>query len=221
MEGVIVINKPSGITSHDVVARIRKKFSIKKVGHAGTLDPLATGVLVVLVGKATKLSNQFVGFDKSYRSTMILGTTTDSADIEGEILKHATYDHIRESDIEETFKKFTGNIEQVPPMYSAVKVGGKKLYELARKGIVIERQARSIVVNRLELESVELPEVKFFLDCSKGTYVRQIAEDIGRELGCGACITQIQRTKVGPFSIEQSVHLEDVDESHLRNWKSS
>jgi tRNA pseudouridine55 synthase len=220
VEGIIVVNKPDGITSHDVVARIRRKLKFRKVGHAGTLDPLATGVLVILLGKATKLFDKFVAFDKAYRATMILGKKTDSADIQGKVLSQKPYEHITESDIKEAFKKFEGEIDQVPPMVSAVKKQGKKLYELARVGIVVERQPRRVIVKLLRVETINFPEIKFFLECSKGTYVRQLAEDIGELLGCGACITQIQRTRVGKFTIDQAVTIEDLNESHIQQWSA-
>jgi tRNA pseudouridine55 synthase len=219
VEGIIIVNKSGGMTSHDVVARVRRKFKIRRVGHAGTLDPLATGVLVLLLGKATKLFSKFVGFDKAYRATLILGTATTSADTEGEIIEQKPYEHVTQKQVEDVFKGFVGEIEQVPPMVSAVKVGGRKLYQLARKGIEIERKARQIRIDCLKIEDFNPPEVKFYLECSKGTYVRQLAEDAGKALGCGACISQIQRTKVGEFSIEEAVDIEDLDESYIRNWK--
>ncbi len=219
MEGIALINKPDGMTSHDVVACVRKKFNMRRVGHAGTLDPLATGVLVILLGKATKLFSKFVGFDKAYRATLILGTATTSADTEGDIIEQKPYDHITAENVEDVFKTFIGDIEQVPPMVSAVKFKGRKLYQLARKGIEVERKPRPIRIDRLQIEEFQSPNVKFYLECSKGTYVRQIAEDAGKALGCGACISQIQRTKVGEFNIEDTVSLEDLDESHIRNWQ--
>ena len=218
MNGIVVIDKPNGITSHDVVDRIRKKFSMKRVGHAGTLDPLATGVLVLLLGKATKLFEKFVAFDKAYRATMILGTKTVSADTQGEVIEKKDWEYITKEKIEEVFEKFRGDIEQLPPMVSAVKVGGKKLYELARKGIKVERQPRSVRIDKLEIEEIDFPNVKFYMECSKGTYVRQLADDIGDVLGCGACISQIQRTKVGPFNIEEAVTIEDLNEDNIRDW---
>jgi len=220
MEGIMIVNKPMGMTSHDVVARVRKKFGIKRVGHAGTLDPLATGVLVILLGKATRLFEKFVGMDKAYRATLILGTATNSADIEGKIIEQRSFDHITEEDVAVVFKKFRGAIDQVPPMVSAVKIKGKKLYELARAGIEVERKPRAVTIYRLELQSFKKPEVSFVLECSKGTYVRQLAEDVGKALGCGACITQIERTKVGPFAIEESISLDAINESHIRHWKN-
>lgn len=219
IEGILVVNKPMGLTSHDVVQDVRRKFRMQQVGHAGTLDPLATGVLVVLVGKSTKLFNQFVDMDKAYRATLILGTATDSADIQGKVLARLPYEHITREQMEEVFRKSASETEQVPPMVSAVKVHGKKLYQLARKGISIERRARPIKIHSLELKDFSPPQVQFYLECSKGTYVRQLAEDVGKKLGCGACITQIERTKVGPFHIAEAVNLEDIDERHIRNWK--
>ena len=218
-EGVLVVNKPMGLTSHDVVQNVRRKFRMQQVGHAGTLDPLATGVLVVLLGKSTKLFNQFVGMDKAYRATLILGTATDSADIQGKVLAQLPYEHVTRAQMDEVFKRSATETVQVPPMVSAVKVQGKKLYQLARKGIAIERQARPIKIHSLELTEFTPPQVKFYLECSKGTYVRQLAEDVGKKLGCGACIAQIERTKVGPFKIEDAVDLENIDERHIRNWK--
>ena len=219
MEGIIVVNKPDGMTSHDVVARVRKKFNMRRVGHAGTLDPLATGVLVVLLGKATKLFNKFVAFDKAYRATLILGMATTSADIQGKVIERKTYDHITQKQVEDIFKNFVGNIEQIPPMVSAVKIAGRKLYQLARKGIEVERKPRQIRIDCLRIEEFNPPEVKFYLECSKGTYVRQLAEDAGKALGCGACICQIQRTKVGTFSIEEAVDIKDLKKSLILNWK--
>ncbi|MBP9854090.1 MAG: tRNA pseudouridine(55) synthase TruB [Candidatus Omnitrophica bacterium] len=218
-EGILIINKSQGITSHDVVYRIRRKLKIKKVGHAGTLDPLATGVLVVLLGKATKLSNQFVSFDKSYRATLLLGTVTDSADIDGKVTAQNPYEYLTQEKIKETIIKFQGEFDQIPPMVSAVKHNGKKLYQLARKGIVVERSARRVRIDRIVVENIELPYVKIYVECSKGMYVRQLAADIGEVLGCGACISQLQRTTVGKFKLEESVLLENLDESYIRHWE--
>jgi len=218
MEGILVINKPQGITSHDVVAQVRKKLKHKKVGHAGTLDPLATGVLVILLGKTTKLSNTFVGYDKAYQAKHILGITTDSADTQGKVLKTLPYEAVTLEQINHIFKKFEGPIQQVPPMVSAVKYKGRKLYELARAGIVVDRPPRNVVIHKLCIEEIALPNIKFYLECSKGTYVRQLAADIGEQLGCGACICQIERTQVGPFTLEQAIRIEDLHESHIRHW---
>ncbi len=217
-EGIIVINKPHGLTSHDVVARIRRKFGMKKVGHAGTLDPLATGVLIVLMGKFTKMSDRFMNLDKGYRATMLLGRKTNSADIQGEIISEKPYDQISLVAVERVFQEFIGKTDQLPPMFSAIKFKGKKLYELARKGITVDREPRTITIGKLEVLKFDLPSVEFVMECSKGTYVRQLADDVGERLGCGACISQIERTKVGSFRLEEAVHIEEINESHIRPW---
>ena len=218
MDGIIVVNKPSGMTSHDVVTRVRKRLTMRQVGHAGTLDPLATGVLIILLGKSTKLFNEFACFDKAYQATLILGLTTSTADIQGKVTKQLSYEHITREQMEETFHHFMGELEQVPPMVSAVKIGGERLYKLARKGIEIERPPRKIKITSLILNDFNVPYVKFYLECSKGTYVRKLAEDIGEFLGTGACISEIQRTKVGPFRIDDAVSLEALNENHIRTW---
>lgn len=218
-EGIVVINKPAGITSHDVVARVRRVFKMKKVGHAGTLDPLATGVLVILLGKSTKLSDEFIAFDKAYRATLRLGIKTASADIMGQELERKPYDGIDAAKVADVFLKFIGDIEQLPPMVSAVKHQGERLYKLAREGRMVERTPRKVRINELRVLGSQLPDVEFFMACSKGTYVRQLAEDVGDVLGCGACISQIERVKVGPFDIKDAVRLEDLNEGHIRNWK--
>ncbi len=219
MNGILIVDKPSGMTSHDVVHDIRRKFRMRRVGHAGTLDPLATGILILLLGQATKLSNRFIGFDKAYAATMKLGTVTDTADIEGKITDEKPYAHITQNQVEDVMRAFEGEQEQLPPMYSAVRHKGKKLYELARQGIEVERQTRKVNISCLKMESFGLPEVSFYMECSKGTYVRQLAADMGHRLGCGACITQIRRVKTGPFVIEQAANLSDINESHLRDWQ--
>ncbi len=218
LEGIVVVDKPTGLTSHDVVSRVRRRFKMRRVGHAGTLDPLATGVLVVLVGKATRLFGRFEAFDKAYKATLILGRRTTTADVEGRIVSESPWGEVTRERLEEVFREFTGRIEQIPPMVSAVKVKGKRLYTLARKGLEVRREARKITIHSLEILEFSPPEVRFTLECSKGTYVRKLAEDIGERLGCGACISEIQRTKVGPFTIDQAVRLEDLDESCLRPW---
>jgi tRNA pseudouridine55 synthase len=219
MEGIAIINKPPGITSHDVVSRVRRIFNMRRVGHAGTLDPLATGVLVILLGKSTKLFDKFVAFDKAYAATLKLGTQTTSADITGTVIEQKPFEDITREQIVETLGQFLGESDQFPPMVSAVKFKGERLYKLARKGVVVDRPSRRIRIDALKLVEFKLPEVKFYLECSKGTYVRTLAEDVGQRLGCGACITQIERTKVGPFVIEDAVRLEDLNESHIRNWR--
>ena len=218
LEGIVLVNKPAGITSHDVVSFIRRKFNMKRVGHAGTLDPMATGVLIMLLGKSTKLFDKFVAFDKAYRATLKLGTKTATADIMGKVLEEKPFVGITAAQIETAFLQFTGEIEQKPPMVSAVKHKGERLYKLARQGKEVERIARKVRVDALKLLRFDLPEAEFFMTCSKGTYVRQLAEDVGDVLGCGACIAQIERTKVGPFDIAQAVTLEELNEGHIQIW---
>ena len=150
---------------------------------------------------------------------MILGTKTDTADTQGTILQQKPYENVQKEDLLGAFSNFVGEIEQIPPMYSAVKYKGRKLYQLARQGITVEREPRQVRVDKLELLRINLPEVEFYMECSKGTYVRQLAEDVGNVLGCGACISQIERTKVGEYNIKQAVNIEDVDESHIRSWQ--
>ena len=183
LEGIVVVNKPAGMTSHDVVLRVRRKFKFRRVGHAGTLDPLATGVLIILLGKATKLFGRFEPFDKAYRATLLLGTKTSTADIQGEVLATAPYTQVTREKVEDVLKNFVGDIDQTPPMVSAIKIKGQRLYELARKGIEIQRPARKIHIAKLELVDFASPYVKIYLECSKGTYVRKIAEDVGEQLG--------------------------------------
>ena len=220
MEGIIVVDKPSGFTSHDVVAVVRKKLKTRRVGHAGTLDPLETGVLIVLVGRSTKLFDKFVGFDKAYQATLRLGMKTDTADIQGAVVQERAFDGITRQMLEDVLVKFTGALEQTPPMVSAVKYRGERLYKLARKGVSVERAPRKIKIDVLTLLTFEPPLAQFYLECSKGTYVRQVAEDVGEVLGCGACITEIRRTKVGPFTLEGAVKLEDLNEKHLKAWRA-
>ena len=219
-EGLLIVDKPSGITSHDVVSFVRRKFKMKQVGHAGTLDPLATGVLVILLGKSTKLFNKFSLFDKAYDATVRLGVRTDTADIEGKVLMTADCENVTKEQVAEVLEKFIGEIEQTPPMFSAVKYKGQKLYNLARKGVSVDRLSRKVRINSLRLMDFSLPQVTLSMDCSKGTYVRTLAEDVGNILGCGGCISQIRRTKVGPFTINDAVKLEDINESHIRRWQN-
>lgn len=216
LEGILVVNKPAGMTSHDVVDRVRRRLGMRRVGHAGTLDPLATGVLIILVGRSTKLFNRFMDFDKAYRATLRLGLTTTTADIQGEVLQEKDFSGVNEDALRDAFSGFVGDIEQIPPMVSAVKVKGRRLYELARKGIEVERKPRRIHIERIDLKSFSAPDAEFFLECSKGTYVRKLAEDVGEVVGCGACVTQIERTRVGPYTLDQAVELDQIREEDLR-----
>lgn len=215
-EGIILINKPKGITSHDVVDIVRKKLNTKRVGHSGTLDPLAEGLLIILVGEATKLFPRFADFDKEYAGILKLGEITTTGDCQGDTVKVSGYIHIGEERIREVFSFFKGEIEQVPPMVSAIRVGGSRLYKLARKGIVIARKPRPIRIHSLEIRKIDLPFIEFYVHCSKGTYVRKLAEDIGESLGCGAHIVKINRLSVGPFKLDKAVGIDSIDESNLQ-----
>ncbi|MFH1846249.1 MAG: tRNA pseudouridine(55) synthase TruB [Candidatus Omnitrophota bacterium] len=207
--GILIVDKEKGMTSHDIVDRVRRRFRIKKLGHAGTLDPNATGVLVLLFGKATKLSNSFLEEEKEYEAVLKLGERTDSGDCDGVIVE--TYDvNVTEQDISKAVKHFIGQIEQIPPMVSAKKVKGKRLYKLARKGITVERSPRLITIREFEIKKIDMPFVNFRVVCSKGTYIRQIAEDIGIKLECGAHLTELRRVRSGGFSIGQAVSLSDL-----------
>lgn len=224
MNGIIIINKPQGWTSFDVVARIRGLTRVKRVGHSGTLDPMATGVLPVFLGKATKTIQYFLNGDKGYEGEMTLGVRTDTGDAEGKVIPQPSPPllplSLRErgmggEGIERVFNKFTGVIEQVPPMYSAVKVNGKRLYELARKGIEIKRQPRRIMIYELRLTNndtgiVTDNRITFSVLCSKGTYIRQLAVDIGDELGCGAHLSKLVRTYAHPFHISQAIDMDTI-----------
>ena len=215
MEGILNINKPAGMTSHDVVDRVRRILRIQKVGHAGTLDPQATGVLLVLVGKATKLAQKMQNCDKEYRGEMILGITTESQDAQGRVTSKLDKVDVSIDAIRNAFKQFQGRIRQIPPMVSAVSIGGTRLYKLARKGIEVPRPAREIKVHRLEImkyEEGEYPRVFFEVACSKGTYVRTLCADIGQTLGCGAHQSKLVRTRVGAFPLEDSLTLEKLGE---------
>ena len=209
LSGVLVIDKEKGMTSHDVVSAVRKKFSIKKVGHAGTLDPNATGVLVLLVGKATKLSQKYSSQEKEYEATMKLGERTDSGDSEGNIISSGNVTS-SEEEIKGVIDSFIGETEQVPPMVSAKQVGGKRLYKLARKGIVVEREPQKIYIKDIKVKKIDLPFVVFTVTCSKGTYIRQLADDVGEKLSSGAHLTELCRLRSGDFSLEDAVRLEEL-----------
>lgn len=218
--GVLNIDKPKGLTSHDVVARVRKVADLRRVGHAGTLDPLARGVLVVCLGKATRLIEYLMDTHKSYVATVEFGTITATWDAEGEVIERQSVENLSLSRIEETLKLFRGPIEQVPPMYSALKHEGEPLYRLARKGIEVEREARSVEIRRLEVREWNPPHLVIEVECSKGTYIRSLAYDLGRTVGPGAYLSDLTRTAVGPFCLEQAVPLEQlVAGEGERSWR--
>ncbi len=216
IEGIILVNKPRGPTSHDVVDIVREKLSTRKVGHAGTLDPLAEGLLIILVGKCTKLFPKFSDFDKEYSGILKLGEVTSTGDSQGETLKSCDYNNINCQQIKDVFSLFLGQSGQIPPMVSAVRIKGKRLYDLARQGITVKREPRKITINSLVVEKIDLPFVEFRLQCSKGTYVRKLAEDIGEKLSCGAHMTKILRLGIGPFNLRDAVRLQDVTTKSLK-----
>ncbi len=204
--GIIVVDKEKGMTSHDVVDLVRKTFAIKKVGHAGTLDPGATGVLVLLLGKATKLSERYLSEEKEYKAVLKLGERTGTGDADGVILNKREVLPSTE-EITRVVLGFEGESEQIPPMVSAKKVGGKKLYELARKGISVERRPVKINIRKITVEKIDIPYVSVLVACTKGTYIRQLADDIGEKLGCGAHLTELRRTRSGAFTENDAVSL--------------
>ncbi len=208
--GIININKERGFTSHDVVAKLRGILKQKKIGHTGTLDPDATGVLPVCLGNGTRLCDLLTDKVKEYEAVMVLGITTDTEDISGNIISQNEV-KVSETEVEEAVMSFVGGYGQIPPMYSAIKINGKKLYELAREGKVIERQARTVVINRIQIKSIDLPRVTFRVNCGKGTYIRSLCRDIGDKLGCGACMESLVRTRSGIFTLDRSYSLSDVE----------
>lgn len=216
MNGIINIYKPSGMTSHAVVAKARKILNIKKAGHTGTLDPEAEGVLLICIGKGTKASDMLTNSDKQYKAVLQLGISTDTQDATGNIIKRSDINCTQEQ-IHKVVQSFTGEIMQTPPMYSAIKVQGKKLYELARKGIEVKRKPRKITIHRILVDSINKDEVNLTIDCSKGTYIRTLCSDIGDALSCGGIMKSLIRTKVGKFSIEDSITLEQLEKDGLKN----
>ena len=211
INGIINIYKEAGFTSHDVVAKLRGIVKQKKIGHTGTLDPDAVGVLPVCFGNATKLCDMLTDKSKEYRACMLLGETSDTQDASGTILSRSEVT-ASEEETRKAVMSFVGTYDQIPPMYSALKVNGKKLYELARQGVEIERKPRQVEIHHINIEEINLPRVTFSVGCSKGTYIRTLCADIGDKLGCGALMETLQRTRVGNFYIEQSLKLSQIEE---------
>lgn len=211
INGIINIYKEAGFTSHDVVAKLRGIVKQKKIGHTGTLDPDAVGVLPVCFGNATKLCDMLTDKSKEYRACMLLGETSDTQDASGTILSR-TQVNVSEEEVRDAVMSFLGEYDQIPPMYSALKVNGKKLYELARQGVEIERKPRRVEIHHIKIEEINLPRVTFSVGCSKGTYIRTLCADIGDRLGCGALMETLQRTRVGNFHIEQALKLSQIEE---------
>lgn len=211
ISGVLLIDKPVGMTSHDVINRVRRLYNTKRVGHTGTLDPMATGLLVVLVGRAAKAAEYLSADSKSYVAGIKLGVTTDTEDTTGNILSES--DSIpAESEVRSALESFRGDIKQIPPMYSALKVNGQKLVDLARKNVTVEREARDITVSRLDCVRVSDTEYTLTVDCSKGTYIRTLCADIGAALGCGAAMSSLRRERAGNYTIDGAHTLDELDE---------
>jgi len=216
MNGFINFLKPTGISSHQGIVFLRKLLKIKKVGHAGTLDPGAAGVLPVCLGKGTKASSYLMDSRKKYRAEIYLGVTTDTLDTWGRVVKKTPIDGITFLDITRAVDKFQGKINQVPPMYSAIKKGGKPLYQAARRGDIIEREPREVFIYSLNILYIDLPRVLLEVECSKGTYIRSLAADIGESLGAGACLSFLLRTKSGPFEISEGVTREEIKDYYQK-----
>lgn len=209
---VFLINKPYRWTSFDAVRKIRNALGIKKVGHAGTLDPLATGLLIVCAGKMTKSIERFQAQEKEYTGTFVLGKTTESFDLEREVIEIADPSHLAIEEIEEAAAKLTGEILQVPPAHSAIKIDGKRVYESARKGIEVAMESRPVTVSVFEITRCELPEIDFRIICSKGTYIRSLARDLGELLKVGAYMSALTRTRIGNFKLEDATDVEELAE---------
>lgn len=206
---MLLIDKPKEYSSARVVNIVKKVLDVKKAGHSGTLDPKATGLLIICTGKKTKSLNELLGSDKEYTGTMIAGEKTASFDSETEVYESNSVDHITEKDVISAAEKLTGEIEQVPPMHSAIKHKGKPLYKLARKGRVVERTPRKVKINRFEITGINLPEIGFIVNCSKGTYIRTLVNDFGSLLGVGAYLKELRRTKIGSYDIKNAISLEE------------
>ena len=210
LDGVLLVDKAGGMTSHDVVALVRRQLGIKKVGHCGTLDPIATGLLLITIGRGTKVQDLLMSEDKEYVGTMTLGATTTTQDREGDVVESKPVPELAEADIRAAFDKFRGDFYQTPPMVSAKKHGGVPLYKLARQGKVVEREPRFVHVYRYSVDRISLPDIDFSVLCSKGFYVRTYAHEIGETLGCGAHLKALRRTKSGRFDVTHSITVDQI-----------
>ena len=215
LDGLLLIDKPAGITSHDAVDFIRRRFQIRRVGHGGTLDPAATGLLILLLGAATRRASTLLTADKTYLATLRLGVTTDTQDGEGKVLQTREVGCLSVHQIEAAFSSFRGEIEQQIPAYSAVRIQGRRSYELARAGIPVPVRTRRVTVRELKILKIQLPDVEFKVSCSKGTYIRTLCADVGAALGCGGHLAQLHRIAIGSFTIDQAVKLEEVEARHI------
>ena len=212
LDGLLLVDKPSGMTSHDVVNAVRRMFRIKKAGHGGTLDPAATGLLVLLLGRATKLSDRVMGGDKVYEGVMRLGSSTSSQDAEGTFVSGSDPSGLSETAVRAAVATLSGDIYQTPPMVSALKKDGVPLYKLARQGVEIEREARLVHIYKFQITEFGIPDSKIIVKCSKGTYVRTLCHDVGEKLGCGAHLAALRRTQSGKFSIDKAIKFETLKE---------
>ena len=212
-DGVLLVDKAAGMTSHDVVALVRRRLEIKKVGHCGTLDPIATGLLLLTIGRGTKIQDLLMSEDKEYSGTLLLGVTTSTQDREGEVTETRPVPSLAEEQIRAAFEKFRGDFYQMPPMVSAIKQGGVPLYKLAREGKTVEREPRLVHVYRYSIDRLNLPEIDFTVVCSKGFYVRTYVHDIGEVLGCGAHLKNLRRTKSGRFGLERAITVAEIRNS--------
>lgn len=212
----ILVDKPLDLTSFDVIYRLRRFLHIKKIGHAGTLDPKATGLLIVCTGKSTKKIDSYMGLPKEYTGTMMLGEQTPSMDRETEVHISSDTSHVTPELLKKAVEELTGEIEQIPPMYSAVAKNGTRLYSLARQGKTIEREPRKVVVEQFEITDINMPVISFRVVCSKGTYIRVLAHDLGEKLGCGAHLSSLRRTAIGDFRVEDAVSIQEFGD-HIKN----
>lgn len=210
IHGILLLDKPIHLSSNDALQKVKRLYQATKAGHTGSLDPLASGMLPICLGEATKISAYLLDADKVYRFKCALGKKTTTADAEGEVIQTRPYEHVTRADVERLLPSFTGNLMQVPPMYSALKKNGKRLYELAREGIEVEREPRPVTIHKLELLSFQSGEIELLASCSKGTYVRTLAEDMGEALDCGAYITALRRLSVGPYVGMEMITLEQL-----------
>lgn len=218
-QGILVVDKPDGLTSHDVVQKVRKVFGTRQVGHAGTLDPIASGVLILLIGSATRIAQYLQEDDKEYHLTLRLGIETDTQDITGQVMSEADPSEVRQEELEKALENYRGPFKQVPPSFSAIKRAGQPLYKLARKGVKIEVEPRDVQIRRLDLTDFELPRAALQVVCSKGTYMRTLCHDIGRDLGVGGCMESLVRVRSGAFALEEAISLDELmDDKEPARW---
>jgi tRNA pseudouridine55 synthase len=209
-DGILLVDKPAGITSFRVVDRLKKRFRIKKVGHGGSLDPMATGLLIILINRGTKLASGLLGGEKEYEATVLLGTETDSQDITGKVVSVNDKVKFTRDEIEKALETFRGEIRQIPPMVSALKHQGERLYKIARRGEVVERAPRTVTISSLILREVSGSSIRIDVRSSKGTYIRTLSHDLGRLLGCGGCLSALRRTRVGPYNIRDAFDFDEL-----------